>query len=249
MPRSPRPFLTAVFLGTSAGVAACVPSQQMCRFEVDCGALASCLAGRCVVHGTTPAIAQSRRLLFAPVDLAYLDGRAQAITEGIATLGSARAGRGVALLRFSVGLPPETTVLEAYLVLERATAIDADPAPVSLHAARVGERWDGRWVSWGRQPLIEEVGAPVTRVSPSAGPLVRLDVREIVRRWRSRRGDDFGIAVLASHDSPTGIAFALSPSPGLQRDGPGRPSSQAGSADIDPSSPPIFGPRLELYVK
>ncbi len=221
----------------------------MCRFEADCGTSASCLAGRCVVHGTTPAIAQSRRRLFAPVDRAYLQKGADATNDGVATFGSSRSREALALLRFSVPLPAETTVLEAYLVLERATSVDTDPAPVALHAARVAEPWDGRWVSWERLPRIEEVRAPVTLASPSGGPLVRLDVREIVQRWRSRRGDDFGIAILASSSSLTGIGFALAASPGLHREGPVRPASQESSAEIDLDPRPVFGPRLELYVK
>ncbi len=153
------------------------------------------------------------------------------------------------LLRFSAPLPSEATVLEAYLLLERATAIDADPVPVSVHAARVAEPWDGRAVTWGRQPHVEEIGSPVTRVSPSGGTLVRLDVRELVRRWRRRRDGEFGLAVVANAASPSGIAVVLTPTPGLRRDLTGWQAAPAPSAE--PVSEPVnvFGPRLELYVK
>jgi hypothetical protein len=64
-------------------------------------------------------------------------------------------------------------------------------------------------------------------VSLSGPPLVRLDVRDLVQKWRRRSGDDFGVAVLAEGESATGMAFAVSPVGGRT----------------------LAGPRLELYVK
>ncbi len=206
---------------------ACTVSPRMCALEGDCGARASCVAGRCVAHGATAAIDTARRLLFSPADTAYVQGDGAVRDAAIATLGDARDPGSVLFLRFSVSIPPEADVLEAYLLLERATDVDADPTPVSLHTRRVIDAWDSRSVSSARQPRVEEVGAPVTRVFPSAGPLVRLDVRDLVQRWRRRAGGDFGVAVIAEGQSATGIAFALSP------------AVSEGSV----------GPRLELYVK
>ena len=199
----------------------------MCAAESDCGGRASCVAGRCVAHGAVAAIDTARRLLFSPVDMAYLRRDGEPGQTGTASLGGVHEGGAMVLLRFSASLPPEANVLEAYVVLERATEIDADPIPISLRAERIAEPWDGRSISWARQPRVDEIGAPVTRVSPAAGPLVRLEVRGLVQRWRRRRDDDFGIAVVAEGQSATGVAFALGPSSAGER----------------------VGPRLELYVK
>jgi hypothetical protein len=237
----------------------------MCASEGDCGAQASCVAGRCVVHGGTPAIDSARRLLFFPADIAYLRADAPgADTRDVAaaTLGSARDQAAVVLLRFSARLPAEVHVLEAYLVLERATDGEADPAPITLHATRIVQAWDGRSVSWARQPRLEEAGAPITRVWPSSGRLVRLDVRALVQRWRRRNGEDFGIAVLAEEASSTGIAFALAPEVAKPYDallGPAStPLKQAAASNEPHPAPPasiaepraqLQGPLLEVYVK
>jgi hypothetical protein len=202
-------------------LSACVIPPRMCAAGTDCGAQASCVAGRCVAHGATAAIDTARRLLFSPVDIAYLRRDADTGDGATARLGGVRDARAMVLLRFSASLPPEATVLEAYIVLERSTDIDADPTPIALRAERVVDPWDSRSISWARQPRVEEGGATVTRVSAAAGPLVRLEVRGLVQRWRRRTGDDFGVAVVADGESATGMAFALE----------------------------RVGPRLELYVK
>lgn len=199
----------------------------MCAFESDCGGRASCVSGRCVAHGATAAVDTARRLLFLPVDAAYVGGGGDAHDAVTATLGRKHDGGAALLLRFSASLPPEATVLEAYVLLERATDVDVDPTPVTLRAGRVLDPWDSGTVSAARRPRVDDGGAPVTRVFFSGPPLVRLDVRELVQKWRRRSGGDFGVAVLAEGESATGMAFAVSPVEGR----------------------PLAGPRLELYVK
>lgn len=241
---------------------ACTPPPRMCVSESECGAQASCVAGRCVAHGATPAIGNARRLVFAPVDAGYVRRGDDVADEVMATLG--RGDGGVAFLRFSVPLAPEATVLEAYVALERATDVDADPVPIVLHAERIAGPWDSRSLSWARQPRFEEVGAPITRVSPSSGALVRIDVREIVQRWRRRGRDELGVAVVADGRSATGLAFALAPSdvargrrdpvlspevaPAGQPASPFEPHVAPPSSVGDPRGQ-LGGPRLELYVR
>jgi len=242
--------------------ASCVPPPRMCAQESDCGAQASCVAGRCVAHGATPAIDSARRLLFAPVDVGYVRRSDGARDATFATLG--RAGEpSVVFLRFSVPLAPEASVLEAYVLLERATGVDSDPVPIVLHAARVTTSWDGRSLSWATQPGVEELGSPVTRVLPGGGPLVRLDVRDMVQRWRKRGRDELGLAVETEGESVTGVAFALSPTDGSRdRDdpvlGPQASSAQVSSPFESRAASPaavgdprrqLVGPHLELYVK
>ncbi len=206
---------------------ACAVPPRMCAFESDCGGRASCVAGRCVAHGATAAVDTARRLLFSPVDVVYVGSGEDGRDAVVATLGRKRSASAALLLRFSAPLPPEANLLEAYVLLERASDIDADPTPVALRAGRVLDPWDSGTVSASRRPRVDDSGAPMTRVFLSGPSLVRLDVRELVQRWRRRSGDDFGVAVLAEGESATGVAFALAPVGGTA----------------------FAGPRLELYVK
>ncbi len=192
-----------LFLGS------CVRSPRMCVAEAGCGANASCVAGRCLSHGAAPAIATARRVLYEPVDVAYIRPGDGVAGGGLATLG--RGDGALALLRFSVPLPPEASVVEAYLLLERATDVDANPTPVTLHVVRVVDPWVAASMSWARQPRVEEVGASESRVTASAGAVVRLEMRGLVERWRRRSKDEMGIAIVAEGRSATGLAFELPP--------------------------------------
>jgi hypothetical protein len=220
--------------GLASGLASsvsCTPPPQMCMAEPECGTQSSCVAGRCVAHGAIPLIASARRVVFAPADAAtvHRGGGGPGPSARIVSLG--RDDDALVLLRFEVPLPAEAKVIEAYLVLQRAVGVHADPTLIALHAARIVGPWDGRTVSWAGQPPLEDFGAPVTRVRSASGPVVRLDVHDLVQRWRRHGRDEFGVAVVAEGRSPTGIAFAMAPTPG------------------DRGSPSFIGPVLELYVK
>lgn len=204
-----------------------------------------------------PAVDTAKRLVVRPIDIAYVrrgDEPNHGALPPIVTLGKDGAAL---LLRFSVAVPDAATLVEAYLVLRRATVVDDDPSPISLHATRIVEPWQGRSTSWALQPRLSEVKAPITTVEPGGSPLVRLDVRELVRRWPRRDPADQGIAVVADLESPSGTTFALTAmgesrgtgtdfgfDPGMQRrDGPRSPAAQAplGSPDVEPY--------LELYIR
>ena len=241
-----------------SGLVACLQPPRMCGGAGDCGSSASCVAGRCVAHGATAAISTARRVLVAPVDVAYLrPGEAPGVPS-IATLGGSDGG--LLLVRFLVPLPAEATVLEAYLLLERATDVDTDSTATALHAVRVASPWDLRALSWATRPRLEDVGAPVTLVPAGSGPLVRLDVRPLVERWRRRAGPEFGLAVqserLRSLQGPRdrGFAFALAPVPipASRRDVVLSSLGLSGSgvaAAHEPSDEDLVGPRLELYLR
>jgi hypothetical protein len=236
--------LAAPFAALVALSAACVPPPRMCVVETECGSQSACVAGRCVARGATPAIDSARRLLFSPIDVGWTHRGGGETTDGSPAVGTLGRGDGaVLLLRFALPLPRETTVLEAYLLLDRIPDATTDPATLALHTARVVSAWDSRSLTWGSQPSIEEVGAPVTRIAGGAGTTVRLEVRELLQRWRKRERDDFGVAVVADGRSATGITFALAPYdvPADRRDpvlaAAGGPRSQ------------LEGPRLEAYVR
>jgi len=238
----------------------------MCTRACDLGF--ACVSGECLRDGETAAIGAidrlgiygSRRLVVAPVFVARLGpGDARAETAPLATLARQRDAGAMLLLRFALDLPPGATIVEAHLLLDRATAVDVDPAPVVLRAARVVEPWDVRSISWGRAPRIEQEDALARTEVSDARLTVRLDVRPLVRRWRRHARDDQGIAVVADRTSASGVVFALADGAGAGEDAARLPPVRT------PGPPPLFsasepgdrgreergtrGPRLELYVK
>jgi len=201
----------------------CRPASTICPLDAHCAAPAS---------SATP-LSQTRRLLYEPVDVAYVrrhgDGDG---TPALATLGSGDGA--LLLLRFSIDLPPEPGIVEAFVLLERAADVDADPGDVILRAARVTQPWDSRSVSWALRPRVELVDGPPTAVRSGTQSLVRLGVLDLARRWLRRGRDEFGIAVQADGPGSAGVTFALAAGGGsVQSDG-----------DVAER-----GPRLELYVK
>lgn len=216
------PLRSAVVFLPTLLAAACVPPSRTCALEADCDTRAACVAGRCVTKGATAAIDSARRLLFVPVAMAWRarQGKDKEFDPTIVTLGRTSDGGAIAFVRFEAELPVETKVLEAYILLERASDIDVDPEPITLYPERILDPWDSSSLSWGRAPHTQDIGAARTRVSATSGPLVRLEIRDLVKRWRRRGSREFGVAIVADGDSATGIAFLWAPG----------------------------GPKLELYV-
>jgi hypothetical protein len=227
----------------------CVAAPRMCVVSPDCGGEAACVAGRCLRRDAVAAVTLAQRWVYTPVDVALVARGSDSLAE-TATLG--RGDGALALLRFAVTLPADAVILEGYLLLREDTDVDRDPDPITLHAVRIAEPWRGDSVSWVWQPRTVEVGAPATLVPLVPGRTLRLDVRAIVQRWRTLRGDDFGIGVVAEGRSATGVTLALAPI-----------AAAAGRADrVPPDSDPraiadragpartvIAGPELELYVR
>ena len=118
----------ALALASRASLGGCAPRAHLCTATTECATGAACVAGRCQPDrpGTKPTIEAGRRLVFRPVDVAYLRRRSEAGedparavfpgAEGTApdrglrtqvVLGSAQDA-GVLLLGFATELPPET---------------------------------------------------------------------------------------------------------------------------------------------
>ncbi len=207
---------------------------------------------------------QARRIVVAPTEVARLapgDDHGEVLPTVV--LGRAGDARAMLLLRFAVDLPAGTSIVEAHIVLDRTPAVDDDPSPVVLHAARIQDRWDARSISWGRAPRLDDARLPATTVDATRRE-VRIDVRPLVRGWREHSPDDQGIALVADNATPTGTAFALAdgtvPSdqaiPPLPTHSTGAPGSaptfvtSPGPEGMDaPADTSTRGPRLELYVK
>lgn len=173
-----------------------------------------------------PAVDTARRLVVRPVDLAYV-ARGDAPNDGPLPANAA-LGRhdGRLLLRFALALPRDTTVSEAYVVLHRATSVDDDPSPVSLHATRIVQGWEGGSVSYAHAPRSQEMRLPSTQPTPGGAGLVRVNVLDLVRQWPRHDPADQGVAIVADGASITGSTFAL-----------------VSPAGID------VGPYLEVYVR
>ncbi len=225
----------------------------MCTASSECVAQSACVAGRCQPDkpNVKPAIDSARRVVVKPIDLAYVrrgEGASGGALPPVFVLGK---DGGMLLVRFSVALAPGANVVEAYLVLRRSDAVDDDPAPISLHATRIVEPWEGRSTSWAIQPKLQETKTPSTIVEPGGPSLVRLDVRDLVRQWVKHDPADQGIAVLAESESRTGTTFALSATVadrgagsdlGVGVSGPRLEGARSTSA-------PDVEPWLELYIR
>ncbi|MBX3205477.1 MAG: DNRLRE domain-containing protein [Labilithrix sp.] len=247
-----RSCAAATLLGSSfvAVATGCVPRARMCTVSSDCAAKSACVAGRCQLDSVTvkPAVDSARRVVVRPVDIAYVrsgDGPAGGALPTVFVLGK---DGGKLFLRFSVAVPPNANVVEAYVVLRRSPAVDDDPAPVVLHATRIVDAWEGGSVSWAIQPRSVETRSPSTKLEPGGASLVRLDVRELVRHWARRDPRDQGIAVVAENETTSGSTFALS-GVGAERAstdvvGVGRPGL-ASFSGVSPDAEPY----LELYLR
>jgi hypothetical protein len=267
--------IAPLLLAALVTVFACTPRARMCSAPNECTTTSACVAGRCMPldAGLMPTIAETndagytvRRVVLAPADIAWVRrgdraGMAAAM-PAVFTLAKDGDGDAALFLRFEVTIPKDAKVIEAYLLLMRSEAVDADPSPISLHAVRIVEAWDSRSISWASQPRTEEVRAPTSRVDPGGRVLVRLDVRALVERWATHDGRDQGIAVVSEGSSTSGMPFSFLPVGG-SHDRPSAPSSapvfglgaspfgaeRAVAPTLDEPNGEAFAPRLELYVK
>jgi hypothetical protein len=236
----------ALTVATLSSLPGCMPRPRMCTASIECEGKSACVAGRCQVEKASvkPAVDSSRRLVVRPADIAYVKTGDEA-SGGLPALFALGKDGGKLFLRFSAAIPKTATIIEAYVVLRRSAVVDDDPAPISLHATRIVESWVGGSVSWALQPRSTDTRSPSTMVEPSGSPIVRVDVRELVRQWPRHDPGDQGIAIVADNETRTGTTFALSghgaertsgdPGPSLGRSGP------VGTPDVEPY--------LELYIR
>jgi hypothetical protein len=153
----------------------------------------------------------------------------------------------VLLLRFAVPIPEDDSVVEAYVLLDRSEVVESDPQPISLHAARIIDAWDGRSISFERQPRWEETGSPGAIVTGTERPLIRVDVRDLVKHWKTHDPRDQGIAIVADDTSRTGMAFAATAV--ISDEGSNSMLGTQGHTDQSQSTWAVAPPRLELYLR
>ncbi len=197
------------------------------------------------------AMPQVRRVVAAPTDLAYVSTRGGAEPSDLPpVLVLGRKGDGAALfLRFAVPIEPDETVVEAYVLLDRADVVETDPQPISLHATRIIDAWDGRSISYERQPRYEETSSPATIVTGTGRPLIRVDVRDLATHWKTRDPRDQGIAIVSDDTSRTGMSFAAA-SAVLDQGPTSMLGETQGAAQDDSKNAWVSSPpRLELYLR
>ncbi len=256
------PFVAAATFALAVSVGGCAARPHMCGGPGECEADAACVAGRCQRTNAVAAVQAARRLVIAPVAAAYvrphepasLLGAEEGALPPTFTLGREADGDARLYLRFALPLPDKTEVVEAYLLLERSDAEELDVAsPITLRLGRVRGAWDPRSIDYARQPSIATERLADAEVSPR--PFVRIDVREVVRRWRRHDPEDQGLVVFADGRSATGVTFALAPSSDLGTTEPTRPLFAAeplrpvGADDLSRPRGAHRGPVLELYVQ
>lgn len=234
----------ALFAGCALFAAGCAPRARMCTASGECGGRGACIAGRCQLEKATlkPAIDSARRLVVHPVDIGFTSSAESAHGAGGSLPAVLALGRDSTrlLLRFALTLPAGINVVEAYVVLRRATVVDDDPRASAFRAARIVEPWTGGAIPWGRAPRLVDARLPVTTVEPGTSPLVRVDVRDVVRGWARRDPADQGLAIVAEGAGGTGTTIALTGS-GLESEGVSRLSLASSAADPEPY--------LEVYVR
>ena len=237
-------LVTVVACGALPG---CAPPPSVGCTEKSCGGALACVAGRCQLNraGVRPAIdnPSAVRMTLTATAMAYVHaGSDSGAVPLVYDLGR-RDDDAELLLRFERPLgfyQALGTVVEAYLVLPRAT----EPAPLpsssprpeltSLAVVRIVDPWTPAAASWSARPSLDSAARSTTTVPNVGGPasprLVRLDVRALVAGWRAHDTKDEGLAVIGDKESASGVSFAT-------------------PADADAATLPGGGlPFLELYL-
>jgi hypothetical protein len=234
-------WFCALAAGTTALALACARPSHLCEKSAECGTMA-CVAGRCQPEAGVPRIMSTRRLLRLPTKMAALSPRTAgfpAPSVQRTTLGETDAQL---LLDFDINLQPEESVVEAYVLLERADSPTDPSSPISLHATRIVEAWTPGSISWARRPMLDTRRTPISWVRPAQRGAIRIDVLELVRQWRKPAVDHHGLAIVSADHSGGGMTFALESGIALAPD-VGGGSEQQGPVLSD------RGPCLELYVR
>lgn len=194
-------LLTRLF-GAIASIcvfAGCAPTRAMCRLESECGKENSCVAGRCQSAKGHARIQSSRRVRVSPKRI-----DCGAVGERVAMCPT---GEPLAVeFEFELALKPQDDVVEAYLNV----CLSAPPADLIGHAEDSPQvALLGSTPARRRRPS-RDLGLARTRlhVGEPACP-VRLDVLELVRKWRTRSNGEGTLVVMWEGPGAGGTQVAL----------------------------------------
>lgn len=209
----------AAALASPPALASCageLPGPEVCDNRTRCSTGHTCVLGRCRKDKTIPVSMDATRIVFSPVDLAWMTGDG---THPMGQLGDkivlGKKGVGeVLVLGFSLEIPEGRRLQRALLELDPLPRCDESPGRVGLELAHVLSPWSSEGLARGRRPRL---GIPMRLADASATPprALALDVTEVVRAWQEERGRYHGVAILASGDSPTGACYSSGVSAGV----------------------------------
>jgi hypothetical protein len=168
--------------------------------------------------------AQSRRWVLRPTSMALVSSRAHETGAELPTavaFGSQVEGATSLYLRFEPAWRAESTIDNAFLLLEPMAGTLPSTQDVPVEVWRVKDEWDAGSLSWLRQP---SVAPPQSRGLARTNPPTTLRMTDIIRYLKEHPRADRGIVIRAPGDDPHGASFA----------------SGAGGG---------VGPRLELYLR
>ncbi|HQP33592.1 MAG TPA: hypothetical protein PLI95_00370 [Polyangiaceae bacterium] len=223
MLRAPVVLSTSILLAVALCGCGAAPQRPACATSATCGSDRLCVTGVCRPKNEIPTEAAARRLELVPDRWAVVTSKgSQPWHEADLPLGRADLGQVCLLMHFDSPLRESSRVVSAFLVLDPSSGATPGPAPVPLSVSRILEPWNAT-PSWNRLPALAEPEANALASNWAARPL-RIDVTREVVRWKERREDDHGIALVAAPHDPVGASFSL----GL-----------AGGR----------GPRLEIYLR
>jgi hypothetical protein len=196
-------------VGLWACVSAEVPGPAVCSERESCDGDGVCVMGRCRKKATMPVSTDAPRLVFEPLDLAWVDGTGVRGPKDVAsTFVLGKRGERVALyLRFAVEIPPDRRMQRAVLELEPMPRCARRPGRVALSLAQVLAPWQSSEVTVGDQPRL---GLPMRLADMSVTPArgLQLDVTELVRQWQQHAKRYHGLALTAAGDSDSGACFS-----------------------------------------
>jgi hypothetical protein len=148
-------------------------------------------------------------MVVQPDDVAWIGGDgARSVKSLGAKIVLGRSGDHEQLImRFSVKLPENKKLQKALLRLDPLPTCEHTPGRIALEIADVIAPWSSAHIERGRHPKL---GVPM-RISDAtttpARPLL-IDVTELVKRWQQHEDRYYGVAVLASGNSPSGACFS-----------------------------------------
>jgi hypothetical protein len=182
------------------------------------------VAGLCRPKNQIPTESGARKLELYPDRWAVVTSKGPQPWNGPdIPLGRASAGSVALLLHFDSPLREAARVVSAFIVLDPMPGVPPSASPVPIKLSRIAAPWSPGDTTWARLPALTPLETPAL-ASNWGGRRLFVDVSAEVRRWRERRGDDHGIALLAEANDPSGASYSLGIEGGK-------------------------GPRLEIYLR
>ena len=188
-------------------VLACSPQPRPCVSPTDCPQAAECLANSCAPIGADPVNAISLRVVLRPIEAAVVAEAGDENTLASAVVfGSRSVGASALYLRFRPPPIGPGNLERAFLVLEPMPGAQPTTADVSLAVWRIAGSWTATDLTWMNQPPATHPGTvAIARTGPPQ--MLRVDVTELVRHFRSHPRENRGVVLKADGGTAFGAAY------------------------------------------